>query len=172
MGAWSTDGFSSDANACTLASSERSIMTLQEAIEPASDWLVHPWVAEGARRVRFGVMAGPLNDWPRLSAFVARAEELGFDSYWAIDHPLRGADWATNLAALAVTTRSLRLGTLVACVYYRNPVLLARQAADVDRLSGGRFVLGLGIGHVEREFARMGISFPAAKGPLKNNFPR
>jgi alkanesulfonate monooxygenase SsuD/methylene tetrahydromethanopterin reductase-like flavin-dependent oxidoreductase (luciferase family) len=132
-------------------------------METSSEWLVHPWVTEGAGRVRFGVMGGPLNDWHRLSAFVALAEELGFDSYWTIDHPLRGADWATNLAALAVTTRRLRLGTLVACIYYRNPVLLARQAADVDRLSGGRFVLGLGIGHVEMEFARMGIPFLAPK---------
>lgn len=136
---------------------------MMETVENSSEWLVHPWVTQGAGRVRFGVMGGPLNDWPRLSAFVARVEEFGFDSYWTIDHPLRAADWATNLAALAVTTRSLRLGTLVACVYYRNPIVLARQAADVDRLSGGRFVLGLGIGHVEREFAQMGIPFPAPK---------
>ena len=52
------------------------------------------------------------------------------------------------------------MGLAVDCIYYRSPYLLARQAADVDRLSNGRLVLGLGIGHVKPEFHEMGIPFP------------
>jgi alkanesulfonate monooxygenase SsuD/methylene tetrahydromethanopterin reductase-like flavin-dependent oxidoreductase (luciferase family) len=92
-------------------------------------------------------------------------EGLGFDSYWAIDHPsapVSGADCWTTLAFLAASTRTIRLGPLVSCVYYRDPVLLARMAADVDRLSDGRLVLGLGIGDNSAEFARLGIDLPPA----------
>jgi alkanesulfonate monooxygenase SsuD/methylene tetrahydromethanopterin reductase-like flavin-dependent oxidoreductase (luciferase family) len=123
---------------------------------------VHPWVAEGRARVRFGVCLGPRSHWPRLLAFARLAERVGLDGYWALDHPLGGADCWTLLAALAVRTERLRLGTLVDCVHYRNPVMLARLAADVDRLSGGRLVLGLGIGDAEHEFDQMGLAFPGA----------
>lgn len=75
---------------------------------------------------------------------------------------MRGKDksdcWAI-LSALAVTTSRIRLGTLVDCVFYRNPVVLARMAADVDRLSGGRLILGLGMGDLLFEFRQMGIPF-------------
>ena len=54
----------------------------------------------------------------------------------------------------------LRVGTSVACVYYRNALVIARAAADVDRVSEGRFVLGLGIGDREGEFATMGVAYP------------
>jgi alkanesulfonate monooxygenase SsuD/methylene tetrahydromethanopterin reductase-like flavin-dependent oxidoreductase (luciferase family) len=63
------------------------------------------------------------------------------------------------LAALAATTQRIRLGSLVSCVYYRPPALLARMAADVDRLSQGRLVLGLGMGDAAREFQRLTIPF-------------
>jgi alkanesulfonate monooxygenase SsuD/methylene tetrahydromethanopterin reductase-like flavin-dependent oxidoreductase (luciferase family) len=67
--------------------------------------------------------------------------------------------WAV-LGALAATTTRLRLGSLVSCVLYRNPALVARMAADVDRISGGRFVLGLGAGDDRTEFEKLGIEFP------------
>src|SRR5439155_3197763 len=126
----------------------------------STGWSVHPWVAEGQRRVRFGVCLGPRSDWARLLAFAETAERAGLDSYWALDHPMGGTDCWTLLAALAVRTEHLRLGTLVDCVYYRSPAMLARLAADVDRLSGGRLILGLGIGDAEREFAQMGLTYP------------
>jgi alkanesulfonate monooxygenase SsuD/methylene tetrahydromethanopterin reductase-like flavin-dependent oxidoreductase (luciferase family) len=128
----------------------------------------HPWVAEGAHQIRFGIAWGaqdPTSSWTETRDFVQMVEGLGFDSYWTIDHPSAppsGADCWTTLAVLAASTRTIRLGPLVSCVYYRNPMVLARMAADVDRLSGGRLILGLGIGDNEPEFERLGIPLPPA----------
>jgi alkanesulfonate monooxygenase SsuD/methylene tetrahydromethanopterin reductase-like flavin-dependent oxidoreductase (luciferase family) len=99
-------------------------------------------------------------DWPALLDFVLRCEEAGIDSFWVPDHPTGFPDpWGT-LSALAATTRRIRLGPLVSCVFYRNPIHLARLAADVDRLSNGRLVLGLGIGDDTGEFAQLGLPCP------------
>src|SRR5262249_1242910 len=73
------------------------------------------------------------------------------------------AECWTTLAMLAATTRKLRLIAFVSCVCYRSPVLLARIAADVDRASNGRLVLGLGIGDDPSEFAQLGIPFPSVR---------
>jgi alkanesulfonate monooxygenase SsuD/methylene tetrahydromethanopterin reductase-like flavin-dependent oxidoreductase (luciferase family) len=124
---------------------------------------IHPWVAAGADRVRFGIAFGPRNDWSTLRDFVQAVEELGFDSYWTSDHPLLTRECWTTLAAAALVTRRLRLGSLVNCVGYRHPVLLARQVADVDHLSQGRAVLGVGIGDMDFEFARMGLPYAPTK---------
>lgn len=130
---------------------------------PTIAWATHPWVTEGGGRIRFGAgvsSRAPLPDWPTHLALAHGLEELGFDSHWLPDHPVYTADCWTTLAALAVSTRRLRLGPLVSCVIYRSPSLLARQAADVDRLSGGRLVLGLGAGHFAREFGEFGLPHP------------
>ena len=122
---------------------------------------VHPWVAEQEHRVRFGIYNGPLADWPALRAHARDVERLGFDSLWIGDHTmLYPVDCWTTLAALAVHTERLRLGPLVSCIYYRSPALLARMAADVDRLSRGRLVLGLGIGDLPKEFEQLGLTEP------------
>ena len=123
----------------------------------------HPWVADGAQRVRFGVETTVLPDWPATRDFAQAVEGLGFDSLWLPDHPMvtGSATW-TSLAAIATATRTIRLGPLVACAAYWNPVVLARAAADVDRLSGGRAVLGLGSGSLPPEFAQLGLSHPPA----------
>ena len=81
-------------------------------------WVTHPWVAESASDVRFGVANGPRGDWPALAEFVATLEELGYDSFWSSDHPVPSAGCWTTLAGLAATTTRLRLGSLVACIYY------------------------------------------------------
>jgi probable F420-dependent oxidoreductase len=71
-----------------------------------------------------------------------RAEELGYTDLWTAE--VAGADGLTPLAALAVTTRTARLGTAILPVFTRPPALLAMSAASLQDLSGGRFVLGLG----------------------------
>jgi alkanesulfonate monooxygenase SsuD/methylene tetrahydromethanopterin reductase-like flavin-dependent oxidoreductase (luciferase family) len=123
---------------------------------------VHPWVREAQQRPRFAIVGTFLPEWAQVRDFAVRAEELGFDAYWANDHPLRSMDCWTQLAALATVTTRLRLIALVSCVYYRSPALIARQAADVDRISGGRLVLGLGTGDDAAEFGQLGLRFPAA----------
>jgi len=79
------------------------------------------------------------------------AEGLGFDSFWRIDHPMLGHGGWTTLVALAAVTRTIRLGTHVSCV------------ADIDAISNGRLVLGLGSGDMPREFQQMGLAYPTIK---------
>ncbi len=103
-----------------------------------------------------------------LAAIARAAEEVGFDSLWVGDHLLyRGDDrpergpwdcWAT-LAWLAGITERAELGPLVACVAFHPPGVLARQAAAVAELSGGRLVVALGAGWNEPEFRAFGLPF-------------
>jgi len=120
----------------------------------------HPWATE--QKVRFGIGSGPREDWSALREFVQKAEELGFESYSLPDHPMVSVNCWTTLAGLAAVTRRIRLMPLVSCVYYYNPVVLARMVADVDRMSDGRAVLGLGSGDMPHEFAQMGMPYPSA----------
>jgi alkanesulfonate monooxygenase SsuD/methylene tetrahydromethanopterin reductase-like flavin-dependent oxidoreductase (luciferase family) len=106
--------------------------------------------------------------WPELLAIARAAEAGGFDSIWLGDHMLYRGDgraergpwdaW-TTLAALAASTERVRLGPLVAATAFHPPGLIARMAAAIDELSGGRFVLGLGTGWNEVEFQAFGIPF-------------
>jgi alkanesulfonate monooxygenase SsuD/methylene tetrahydromethanopterin reductase-like flavin-dependent oxidoreductase (luciferase family) len=123
---------------------------------------IHPWVAENSRRVGFSVLMA-IDDWGRARETAQVAEELGFDAVWLPDHPLMGWDSWTALAGLAEVTRRVRLGTQVTCAGFRNPVLLARIVADVDRHSGGRVVLGLGSGDTPWEWEQMGLRFAPAE---------
>jgi len=86
-----------------------------------------------------------------------RAEELGFDIVLVPDHV--GPGWAPmpTLSAIASATNHIRLGTLVLNNDMRNPVQLAWEASTIDRLSGGRFELGLGAGHNPNEYGATGI---------------
>jgi probable F420-dependent oxidoreductase len=97
------------------------------------------------------------------------AEQVGFDSIWLGDHllyapehgrPERGP-WEvwTMLAALAAATERVSLGPLVACTAFHSPGLLAKMAATVDDVSGGRLVLGLGAGWNQREFSAFGVPY-------------
>jgi alkanesulfonate monooxygenase SsuD/methylene tetrahydromethanopterin reductase-like flavin-dependent oxidoreductase (luciferase family) len=106
--------------------------------------------------------------WPELLAIARTAEAAGFDSLWVGDHmlyrgdgrPERGPwDVWTVLAALAASTERARLGPLVASTAFHPPGLIARMAAAIDEVSGGRFVLGLGAGWNETEFRAFGIPF-------------
>ncbi len=106
--------------------------------------------------------------WPELAAIARTAEEAGFDSLWVGDHLLyRGGgrsergpwDAWTTLAGLAVVTERVAIGPLVACTAFHRPGLLARTAAAVDEISGGRLVVALGAGWNEDEFRAFGIPF-------------
>ena len=106
--------------------------------------------------------------WPEYAAMARAAEEVGFDSVWVGDHllyrddggPERGPwDAWTLLAGLAMATERVGIGPLVACTAFHRPGVLARVAAAVDELSGGRLVLGLGAGWNETEFTAFGIPF-------------
>lgn len=121
----------------------------------------HPWVKAGQRGARFGIVYNLTEDWSRTRDFAQAVEEFGFDSLWLSDHPLvAGHGLWPPLAALAEATRTIRLGTLVSCASYRHPAVLAREAADVDRISGGRLVLGLGSGDMPAEFEALGLDYP------------
>ncbi len=106
--------------------------------------------------------------WPEVRAIALAAEECGFDSVWLGDHLLyRGdggperAPWDvwTQLAALAAVTSHVRLGPLVAATAFHAPGMLARAAASVDEVSGGRLVFGIGAGWNETEFRAFGFPF-------------
>ena len=126
-----------------------------------TSWQTHPWVARAEHEIRFATAGGPLRDPEQILGFARHAEELGFDAVWYNDHPMRLLDCFSVLSAVAAVTTRLRLFPLVACVYYRSAAHTARQAADVDRLSGGRLVLGLGAGDDEAEFRHLGAPFPS-----------
>lgn len=136
--------------------------------KPRAGEYPHTWIAIGQRQRRFGVaMVGERPAWPALFEWVREAEALGFDSYWTPDHPLILPDAWTTLAALAVQTDRIRLGTLVTCAAYRHPLLLARLVTDIDRISQGRFVLGMGIGDMPDEFARLGLPYRSTRDRLQ-----
>ncbi|HET6771475.1 MAG TPA: LLM class flavin-dependent oxidoreductase [Actinomycetota bacterium] len=106
--------------------------------------------------------------WPEYLAMARAAETVGFDSIWVGDHvlyrdtrgPERGPwDAWSLLAALASITERVQLGPLVACLGFRPPGMLAKAAATVDEISGGRLVLGVGAGWNETEFRAFGLPF-------------
>jgi alkanesulfonate monooxygenase SsuD/methylene tetrahydromethanopterin reductase-like flavin-dependent oxidoreductase (luciferase family) len=105
-------------------------------------------------------------------AWARRAERLGFDSVWLSDHlfysfgrygadpaPIAALEPLTTLAGIAATTDHVRLGVIVLAAGFRPAGLVAKSAATIDRVSGGRFELGLGAGWLEAEFEAFGYPF-------------
>jgi probable F420-dependent oxidoreductase len=100
-----------------------------------------------------------------MGAYLRRAEDLGFDSAMLIDHlliapPAYRVAWLeplSLLSALAGVTRTIRLGTLVLVLPFRDPVAFAKEWGTLDVLSGGRSILGVGVGWNKEEFAALRI---------------
>ncbi len=119
----------------------------------------------------FGVFLPQMRmSWDTMIDRVAYAEGVGFDSAWLMDHmcPPGAPDqptfdgWALA-AALAARTSTIRLGHLVTCDAFRHPALLAKMAATVDQISGGRLDFGIGWGSVPAELRTYGMyAGPAA----------
>lgn len=113
-------------------------------------------------RFRFGLHFWqlPVDSWVDQAR---RYEQLGFSSITFTDHQVV-PQWEplTALAAVAAVTETVRVGTLVLDMALRNPVLTAKSAATVERLSGGRLELGLGAGYVAKNFAAVGVPFASA----------
>jgi probable F420-dependent oxidoreductase len=117
--------------------------------------------------------------WPEVLAMAQAAEEVGFESIWLGDHLLYRGDgreergpwdvW-TQLAAIAAVTSRVRLGPLVACASFHPPGLIAKMAASVDDISGGRFVLGLGAGWNETEYRAFGLPYDHRVSRFEESF--
>lgn len=127
--------------------------------------------------MRIGVCSansGPYTTRDALIRLSEAAEKAGIDSIWVSEHlvvpdPKRPPsnmdpkdpilDPVTSLAFLAARTESVRLGTGIIVLPLRNPLILAKELATVDVLSGGRLVFGIGVGYVEREFDALDAPF-------------
>jgi probable F420-dependent oxidoreductase len=123
---------------------------------------------------------GERASWASLKEVATTAERAGFDSVWISDHLF--LDWGkyggpddqqgsfecwTTLSAVGAVTERVRLGTLTLCNDLRNPALLAKMAASLDLLSGGRVDLGLGAGWYEPEYHAAGIDFDKASTRIR-----
>jgi len=110
---------------------------------------------------RFGVTAPTVLSGPAWVERVRRIEQLGYSIVHVPDHFRDQLAPVPALAAAAMATTRLRVGSLVFSNDFRHPVVLAKEAATLDVLSGGRFELGLGSGWLREEYDQAGISFDA-----------
>ena len=124
------------------------------------------------------------NNWgvenpQQVLEFGPLAESLGYDSVWVMDHlfntgyireRLEDKPYyhpMATLSYLAATTSKVTLGTSVLVLPYHNPVELAKYAATLDQISGGRVALGIGVGAMTEEFEALGLSM-GQRGSLTN----
>lgn len=113
------------------------------------------------RPFRFGVVAAQARSADEWAATARHAEDLGFSTLLMPDTVGPTLSPLTALAWVAARTQRLRLGTYVLACDFRNPLLVARDAATLDLLSGGRVELGLGVGrpNAGADYARLGLTF-------------
>jgi probable F420-dependent oxidoreductase len=123
---------------------------------------------------------GQAMDPAGMRTFAERVESLGFDSIWVTDHVIvpkgldiiykeRMLDPLATLSYLAGVTNTVRLGTSVLILPYRNPVIVAKELATTDVLSGGRVIFGAASGWMEGEFAALGADF-ANRGAVTDEY--
>ncbi|MEE4300444.1 MAG: TIGR03560 family F420-dependent LLM class oxidoreductase [Pseudomonadales bacterium] len=123
----------------------------------------------------FSFWPNPAQDFETVAGLCSHAESTGWDGIWYADHFMpnaedTSADWPecwTTLTALACRVPRLRIGTLVIGNTYRHPAVLAKMAATLDHICGGRLVLGLGAGWQENEHRQYGIPFHDVPGRLE-----
>jgi probable F420-dependent oxidoreductase len=117
--------------------------------------------------------------WLEYLKIARAAEQVGFDSIWIGDHylyrndgrPERGPWEAwTLLAGLAAVTARVKLGPLVACLGFHEPAVLAKMAATVDEISGGRLIFGMGAGWNRTEFDAFGIPYDRRASRFEESF--
>ncbi len=133
-------------------------------------------VKYGVNLINFGPGAHPgaLTQWATFT------EAMGYHFLMAADHvaitedvqgryPAPFYEPFTTLAWLAGVTRRIEIGTTVIVLPYRNPLEMARMAANIDQLSGGRLLFGVGVGWAEQEFAALGVPFHQ-RGALTNEY--
>ncbi len=110
---------------------------------------------------RFAVYTNNSDDADRWTAFARRAEELGYAALYVTDHLGRQLAPSAALAAAAAVTDRLRIGPYVWANDFRHPLIVAREAATLDRLSGGRLDLGLGAGWKRSDYRQLGMPYDA-----------
>lgn len=112
----------------------------------------------------------PSEQWRTMLEVAKLADDGPFESVWVYDHfhtvpvPTEEATheaWSL-MAALAASTNRVRLGQMCTCMAYRNPAYLAKVAATIDVISGGRVEMGIGAGWYEHEWRAYGYGFPRA----------
>lgn len=114
------------------------------------------------RPFRFGVITESTSSREEWITLVRRVEELGYATFLLADHYVNEFPPLTALMAAAAATQTLRVGTLVFDNDFRHPAMLAKEAATLDLLSGGRFELGIGAGWHKPEYEQVGIPFDPA----------
>lgn len=135
-----------------------------------------------ARPLKIGIQLPEVErevGWPELRAMAQAAERIGLDSVWVGDHllyrddgrPPRGPWEAWSLlAALAAVTERVELGPLVASTSFHAPAMLAKKAATIDEISGGRLILGLGAGWNRAEYDAFGFPYDHRVGRFEEAF--
>jgi F420-dependent oxidoreductase-like protein len=120
-------------------------------------------------KMELAAIADPVDKWAKAVATAQRAEDLGYDSLWVYDHfhnvPTPAHEtmfecW-TTLAAISQRTNTIKLGQMVSCALYREPALVAKITSNIDVISNGRLIWGVGAGWYEHEFSGYGYRFPS-----------
>jgi alkanesulfonate monooxygenase SsuD/methylene tetrahydromethanopterin reductase-like flavin-dependent oxidoreductase (luciferase family) len=122
----------------------------------------------------FGIGSGAVADAEGVAELARAAEDLGYDSVWVGEHPVlidpqappsplpptsEMLDPVPTLAYAAARTERIRLGTGIVILPLRNPLILAKQLASLDVLTGGRLIVGIGVGYVPGEYEAIGAPF-------------
>ena len=126
-------------------------------------------------KMELATIADPVDKWAKAVEIAQLAEELGLDSLWVYDHfhnvPVPAHEtmfecW-TTLAAISQRTSRIKLGQMVGCAPYREPSMLAKITSNIDVISGGRLIWGIGAGWYDHEFRGYGYDFPVAADRIR-----